>query len=178
MMSAQRREGIHQYLIQAKGPVTATALAKLFNVSRQVIVGDIALMRAANMRILATPRGYLADQDRKSAALIRTIACRHTLADMAEELNTIVDHGAGILDVIVEHPVYGQITGQLQIFSRFDAESFVHKIRERQAPPLSVLTDGVHFHTIACPSEAVYERILNDLGEKGYLLLEQRQVGP
>lgn len=175
MMSAKRREGIHQYLIQSKGPVTATALAKIFSVSRQVIVGDIALLRAANVGILATPRGYLMDQGGKTAAMIRTIACRHTKEDMAEELLTIVDHGGGILDVIVEHPVYGQISGQLQIFSRSEAENFVNKIHKHQAPPLSALTDGVHLHTITCPNEAIYERILCDLGEKG-ILLEQRQV--
>lgn len=169
-MSAKRREGIHNILIQSSEPVNATALAKIFNVSRQVIVGDIALLRAASVSILATPRGYLLEQRPSAAKVLRTIACKHGPEGLAEELYAIVDHGGGIIDVIVDHPVYGQISGQLQIYSRYDAEGFIQKIEANRVAPLSVLTDGVHLHTIACPSEAVYERILSVLGEKGLLL--------
>ncbi len=169
-MSAMRREGIHKILVQSSEPISATALAKIFNVSRQVIVGDVALLRAASVSILATPRGYLLEQRPSAANVLRTIACKHSPEDLAEELYTIVDHGGGLIDVIVDHPIYGQISGQLQIFSRYDVEGFIKKIEKNRVAPLSVLTDGVHLHTISCPSEAVYERILSALGEKGLLL--------
>ncbi|HCP15515.1 MAG TPA: transcription repressor NadR, partial [Peptococcaceae bacterium] len=78
MMSAMRREGIHKILVQSSEPISATALAKIFNVSRQVIVGDVALPRAASVSILATPRGYLLEQRPSAANVLRTIACKHS----------------------------------------------------------------------------------------------------
>ena len=54
-----RRRAVAQILEEAEGPVSAAALARRFSVSRQIIVGDVALLRAGGADILATPRGYL-----------------------------------------------------------------------------------------------------------------------
>ena len=162
----ERRKGIEQVLSQSPGPVSATALAQRFGVSRQIIVGDVALLRAAGAAIDATPRGYVTRQG--SAGLLRQVACRHAAADMEQELNIMVDNGCTVLDVAVDHPVYGQLTGALHLRSRYDVQQFVARCAE--ARPLSVLTEGIHLHTLACPDEAAWERVRAALAAAGFLL--------
>ena len=81
-----------------------------------------------------------------------------------------MDNGGGLLDVIVEHPVYGQISGKLHIFSRYDAENFMENLSKNNASILCDITNNIHLHTITCRSEADYRRILSVLEEKGILL--------
>ena len=116
MRAEERRQAIRELLQQAAQPVSAGALAARFSVSRQIIVGDIALLRAAGADISATPRGYVIL--RETAGLVRQVAVQHDAAGMEAELNAMVDQGCTVLDVIVEHPIYGQLTGPLQLASR------------------------------------------------------------
>ena len=168
MEAASRRQAILDRLRTADRPVSASALAAGLNVSRQIIVGDIALLRAGGAEISATPRGYVLP--RATDGITRTIACRHTLAQTGQELDILVDNGCTVLDVIVEHPVYGQITGQLQISSRYDVEQFLARIRDSDAAPLSMLTGGLHLHTLCCPNEDAYTRACAALKAAGLLL--------
>lgn len=101
--------------------------------------------------------------------MIRTVACAHPQENMARELELMVDHGCRVLDVVVEHPVYGQLTGQLGLSSRYDVGEFVRKVEENQALPLSALTMGVHLHTLRCPSEEAARRVLEALAQEGFL---------
>ena len=87
-----------------------------------------------------------------------------------EELNAMVDQGCTVLDVTVEHPVYGQLTGQLQISSRYDVEQFLARVQAHDAAPLSMLTGGIHLHTLRCPDEAACERACAALKAAGLLL--------
>ncbi|MBQ3135265.1 MAG: transcription repressor NadR [Oscillospiraceae bacterium] len=167
MDAQERRRGVAKCLEQTQGPVSATVLAKKFSVSRQIIVGDVALLRAGGMEISATPRGYVLPAP--AAGMKYTIACRHTAAQMERELNAIVDQGCTVVDVIVEHPVYGQITGPLQLTSRYDVAQFVRLVAEQGATPLSALTDGIHLHTILCPDEAAFDRVKESLKQLGML---------
>ena len=144
------------------------ALAEKFSVSRQIIVGDIALLRSSGEEILATPRGYVTPKEARG--LVRRIAVKHTPQQMADELNTIVDNGCTVIDVTVEHPVYGQLTGPLQISSRYEVGQFIERCRS--AEPLSRLTDGIHLHTLLCPDEAAFERTKDALRALGLLLEE------
>lgn len=168
MEAASRRQAIFDRLRSADRPVSASALAAGLNVSRQIIVGDIALLRAGGAEISATPRGYVLP--RATDGITRTIACRHTLAQTGQELDILVDNGCTVLDVIVEHPVYGQLTGQLQISSRYDVEQFLARIRDSDAAPLSMLTGGLHLHTLCCPNEDAYTRACAALKAAGLLL--------
>ena len=168
MEAASRRQAILDRLRTADRPVSASALAAEQNVSRQIIVGDIALLRAGGAEISATPRGYVLP--RATDGITRTIACRHTLAQTGQELDILVDNGCTVLDVIVEHPVYGQLTGQLQISSRYDVEQFLARIRDSDAAPLSMLTGGLHLHTLCCPNEDAYTRACAALKAAGLLL--------
>ena len=92
---------------------------------------------------------------------------------MRDELYAIVDEGCTVRDVIVEHPIYGQITGQLELSSRHDVDEFIRQSMESDAKPLSMLTEGIHLHTVVCPSAAACGRMLNRLSELGVLLNEQ-----
>ena len=167
MNTAQRREHILEYLKAADRPLSATALAQKLCVSRQIIVGDVALIRAAGESITATPRGYVLDRPRPG--LTRTVACLHSGADMGRELTMMVDQGCTVVNVIVEHPVYGQLTGPLDLSSRYDITEFIRKVEENAARPLSLLTDGIHLHTLRCPDEGAFERAAAALEEAGFL---------
>lgn len=171
MNTAERREAILGILRQGSEPVSASELARRMKVSRQVVVSDVALLRAAGQDISATPRGYVLEGSGAPETGIRfTVACRHDTLSMAGELYTVVDNGGGLLDVTVEHSIYGQITAPLRIFSRYDADEFMKKIASLRAKPLSDLTGGIHLHTISCKDEAAAERIRQALAEKGFLL--------
>lgn len=171
MNAQERRRLILECLRQAPRPLSASCLAERFSVSRQIVVGDIALLRAGGEKISATPRGYVILP--ANPGLIRQIACRHNAAGMEAELNTIVDHGCTVLDVIVEHPIYGQLTGPLQLSSRYDVQQFLTKCARSDARPLSDLTEGIHLHTLSCPSQEAYGRVREALAGLGVLLEEQ-----
>lgn len=168
MQAEERRQAILEHLRQSSRPVSAGYFAERFSVSRQVVVGDVALLRAAGADISATPRGYvILKSDR---GLIRQVACLHDAAGMEAELNAMVDQGCAVLDVIVDHPVYGQLTGPLQLSSRYDVSQFLLRCGGEEARPLSDLTGGIHLHTLSCPDEAAFRRVQAALRELGVLL--------
>ena len=168
MRAEERRQAIRELLQNSKQPVSASALAARFAVSRQIIVGDIALLRAAGADISATPRGYVIL--RETAGLVRQVAVQHDTAGMEAELNAMVDQGCTVLDVIVEHPIYGQLTGPLQLASRYDVAQFLARCSQPDARPLSELTEGIHLHTLSCPDEASFDRVRQELRRLGILL--------
>ncbi len=170
MDAQERRQAVARRLEGAAGPVSAAALAREFSVSRQIIVGDIALLRAGGLDVAATPRGYVFP--REAAGLVRTLACRHRGDQMETELNAIVDQGCTVVDVIVEHPIYGQLTGPLQLSNRYEVSQFVARCRAHAAAPLSQLTEGIHLHTVLCPDMGAFQRVRTALRELNILLEE------
>ena len=171
MHSDERRKAIADVLRASDVPISASALAEKFSVSRQIIVGDIALLRSSGEEILATPRGYVTPKEARG--LLRRIAVKHTPQQMEAELNTIVDNGCTVIDVVVEHPLYGQICGQLSLASRYDVAQYVEKARG--TAPLSLLTGGVHLHHLRCPDEAAYQRVCAALDKLGLLYTPEQQ---
>ena len=172
----ERRQWILEKLKKAASPVTGTELAQLANVSRQVIVQDIALLRASKHPILATPQGYLyhdAEISREQYPCSRVIACKHQWEETEVELNTLVDHGLQVLDVIVEHPVYGELRGSLMLKNRRDVQHFLKNIQASGASLLSSLTGGVHLHTVAAESESLIDEACQALSRLGILLNDQ-----
>lgn len=172
MNAATRRERIIKLLTELDTPLSATAIASQFSVSRQVIVGDIALLRASGAQIIATPRGYRLEQS-SSSGIETEIVCIHDADRLAEELYTVVDLGGAIVDVTVEHSVYGQLCAPLHIFSRFDADALLDKLKAANAQPLCALTDGIHLHRLRCPNQAVQTRVLDALRAKGLLFQKE-----
>lgn len=168
MEAQKRRQAIARRLEEADRALSATALAREFSVSRQIIVGDVALLRAGGLDIAATPRGYILPAHAPGEQF--TVVCSHPAGEMAAELNAIVDLGCTVEDVMVEHPVYGQLTAPLHLGSRYEVEQFLERCRRESAAPLSVLTDGVHLHTVTCPDAKRMERVREALRELGVLL--------
>lgn len=167
MQADERRKRILQNLQDSEGPVSAGRLAGLFGVSRQIIVGDVAILRAAGSDIIATPRGYILNV--QAEGILRRIPCRHSAEDMYKELQIMVDNGCLVKDVIVEHPVYGQLAGELNISTRHDVSEFMRRVKQKDASPLSDLTGGIHLHTVLFPDQDAYERVVQNLREAGFL---------
>lgn len=171
MDGSKRREKITEILLSRKEAVSGSELAKLLGVSRQVIVQDIALLRAVNKNILATTKGYLLYvQEQKKAT--RCFLVKHTTDQIEDELCTIIDLGGKVLDVIVIHQVYGQIQTDLVLQSRADIAVFMKKANARKSAPLNVLTDGTHLHTVEADSEEILDQIEASLRAKNYLINE------
>ncbi|MDW7661391.1 MAG: transcription repressor NadR [Bacillota bacterium] len=169
-MSEYRRKAIIKQLEDSDRPITGSELAEVFDVSRQVIVQDIAIIRASGLHVMATSNGYLIPKLKKTSHLIKTFVSKHNGFDnMEEELEIIVEYGGKVIDVIVEHPVYGEIVGTLHISNKEDVDKFLKKVKESGANPLSILTQGDHIHTIEVPSEKVFRLIMDELRAKGYV---------
>lgn len=169
MEGYERRERIVELLLNSKEAISGSELAKQLGVSRQVIVQDIALLRATNKNILSTTKGYLLYVAQKQK-VNRCFLVKHTTDQIEEELCTIIDCGGKVLDVIVMHDVYGQIQTDLIIKNRQEVYDFVAKVRERKTVPLKELTDGIHLHTVEADSEEVLNCIEQKLREKNFLI--------
>ncbi len=169
MTAAERREIIKETLKSQSEAISASKLASMTNVSRQIIVGDIALLRSGGMEIDSTPRGYIIHNEIKG--IMHQVVCTHDGdTGMIEELNTMVDYGCSVMNVMVEHPIYGSLTGELHIESRYDVSLFSEEIKKSEAMPLSALTEGIHTHTLCCSSEDGFKKVVEILKEKGFLL--------
>lgn len=173
MTGEERRNQILNMLQNQGAPLSGAALAKAFGVSRQVIVQDIALMRAENRPILSTNKGYLLrTAQTENTQPKRVFFVKHTTAQVLEEFMTVIELGGKVLDVAVEHELYGQIRVDLLIETAQDAKNFADRLDRCRDNPLKVLTDDCHYHTVAAPSEKLLDLIERELREKGYLLQE------
>lgn len=165
-----RRMKMEQILAQSPQPISGTNLAKVLGVSRQVIVQDIALMRAVNKNILSTNKGYiLFNSNNQNGKVTKIVKVKHKDDQILDELYTIVDLGGRVLDVVVEHAIYGQISVDLIINCRADAKNFVENVEKNKTKPLNNLTHGMHYHTITADSEEVLANIVEELDKKQYL---------
>ncbi len=169
----ERREYIIELLKRSSKPLTGKMLAKETGVSRQVIVTDIALLRTAEEPIIATSRGYIYYQNASINHLYRkVIVCNHTSEDIKKELEIIVNCGVTVVDVIVEHPFYGDLAGSLMIKNKSDINSFMNALD--QTVPLSILTDGLHLHTLESDSMENITLACKALKKAGILVTESR----
>lgn len=170
MDGKQRREKLVSIIAASGEPVTGTELAARLGVSRQVIVTDVALLRSSGVRILATPGGYLLLTAEPSKKPIRVFSCCHDSMDsVRQELQSIVHEGGKVQNVIVDHPVYGEITGELMISNSAEVERFLEKLERSEAEPLSSVTHGIHYHAVEADSEAILDRIEEGLRQIGVL---------
>jgi len=169
MDAALRRDTILGIINQGNVPVSASSLAKSLNVSRQVIVGDVALLRAQGHEIIATARGYMIPEFKGTSRYIGKIVSCHKPENTCEELYAIVDAGAVVVNVIVEHELYGEITGQLNLKNRDDVDVFMRRVASSEVKLLSELTMGLHLHTISCRDKVHFEQVCLALDKAGYL---------
>ena len=146
MTTAQRREEILALLNQADAPIAAKDLAARFGVSRQVIVQDLAVIRASRPNIISTNRGYILQQ--QETGCLREFKVRHTPEQAEQELNLIVDHGGRVKNISISHRVYGRITAEMDIRSRQDVQEFLQALAGGASTVLSTATDGYHYHLV------------------------------
>ncbi|HEY8892242.1 MAG TPA: transcription repressor NadR [Clostridium sp.] len=169
MNSKERREYIRNLLIENNITYKGQLLAEQLGVTRQVIVKDIAIIRAEGVNIIATPEGYLIPSE-ESHYVRRVIAVSHGRDDIYNELECIVKFGGVIEDVTVEHPLYGEIRSMLMIKTLMEIEEFAKKFKEPSVQPLSSLTKGIHLHTIRADNAEIIEAIIKELKDKNYLI--------
>ena len=175
MSGEERRNLILQTIIDSKTPVSGTALAKKCDVSRQVIVQDIALIRANGKNVVSTNRGYVLENADMPTRVFKVI---HTDEQTEDELNLFVDHGAKVVNVFVYHKVYGVVSAEMNIKSRMDVKKYMESLKSGSSSLLKNVTSGYHYHTVEAESEEILDEIQESLWEKGYLakLMEHEPV--
>ncbi len=169
MKVAERRKAIVNLLLAANEPISGSELAQKFDISRQIIVQDITVLKGMGYEILSTSQGYIMQ---KSPLSERVFKVRHTTEQTEDELSCIVDLGGTVVDVFVWHKVYGKIEVSLNIFSQMHIKQFLEGVRTGQSTELMHITGGYHYHTVRADSEAVLDRIEATLAERGYIVPE------
>ena len=170
MTGSERRTAIINQIKTSAVPVAGKALAAQYEVSRQVIVQDIALIRAAGHDIISTNRGYILNESQSAA---RTFKVKHTDDQVEEELFTIVDLGGSVKNVMVNHKVYGHMEAPLNITSRRRAAEFMDDIKSGKSTPLKNITSDYHYHVVEADSEKTLDMIEDALRKKGFLLEQE-----
>ena len=171
MTGPERRTAIINQIKTSSAPVPGKALAAQYEVSRQVIVQDIALIRAAGHDIISTNRGYILHE---SHLVERIFKVKHTDDQVEDELYTIVDLGGRVRNVMVNHRVYGSYgSNHSNINSRRNAVEFIDDIRSGKSTPLKNITSDYHYHVVEADSENTLDMIQEALEEKGFLLEQE-----
>lgn len=163
----ERRKNILEILGKSSRAISGSELAGMFEVSRQVIVQDVAILKSQNNEIVSTNRGYKILQE---ALCQRVFKVSHSNEQIEEELTNIVDIGGRVHDVFIWHKAYGKIQVDLDIKSRRDIKKLLHEFETGISKPLNILTDGYHYHTISADSEEILDEVETKLDEIGFLL--------
>lgn len=169
LLGEERREVILEWLKTSSDPITGNELALRANVSRQVIVGDVTILKAKNEPIIATSQGYLY-MNQPITRSKRIVACSHPPDKAAEEMLLLVNLGITIGDVIIEHSVYGDLTASIMVSTPQEVHQFVDKINSTKSAYLSELTNGIHLHTIYASSEDALDKAEEALRSHGFLI--------
>ena len=169
MKVAERRKAIVNLLLSAEEPVSGGELAQKFNISRQIIVQDITVLKGTGYEILSTNQGYVMQ---KSPLKERVFKVRHTTAETEDELSCIVDLGGTVVDVYVWHKVYGRVAAPLNIFSKLHIKQFIEGVRTGKSTELMNITGGYHYHTVRADSEEILNTIGEALESRGYIVPE------
>lgn len=163
-----RRQQLLDYLRKSGEPVSGSRLAEVFQVSRQVVVQDIALLRAGQQEILSTNKGYLLTSETAARHIVKVC---HQDGEIEQELNTIVDFGGCVVDVFIHHKVYGTLRAELMIRSRNQVRAFLADLKSGKSSPLKNITSGYHYHTIEADSEETLKLIEEELARLGFLVV-------
>ena len=161
-----RRETLLELIRNSDAPVSGVTLAARTGVSRQVIVQDIALLRANGYDILSTNRGYLIQEKREYSRVFKVI---HTDEEVEEELNLCVDLGGYVKDVFVSHKAYDVLRADMNLKSRADVRAYLKKLTSGSSSLLKNITSGYHYHTVIADSEATLDQIQEELSNRGFL---------
>ncbi|MDO5719362.1 MAG: transcription repressor NadR [Actinomycetaceae bacterium] len=162
-----RRDKIRRTLETRTDPISATQLGKDHGVTRQVIVKDIALLRAEGSPIHSTHLGYVLA---RSLMHRRIFTVCHAPSGIEEELKLIIHHGGAIIDIQIDHPTYGIVIAPIDVTTSDDLNRFIRDFHPTHA--LANLTAGIHCHTVEAADEQTLDRIERALEEAEYLVKE------
>lgn len=166
LTGADRRKRLLSLMRESDVPLSGTQLGKITGVSRQVVVQDMALLRTEGYPVVSTARGYFLDEPKQA---VRVVKVCHTNEQAKDELQTIVDLGGNVVNVMVNHRIYGRVEAPLNIKNRRDVSRFVQDLTTGKSSLLSNVTSGYHFHKIMAESEEILDEIEAALREKNYL---------
>lgn len=167
MKSDERRQEILSLLGNTENAIPANVLSEKFSVSRQVIVQDIAILRANGYDITSTNRGYLLNTGLGAS---RVFKCRHSFEEIVDEGALVIGLGGKIEDIFVNHRVYGRISKRLDLISRIHVEELYRSLVSGASKPLMSVTDGYHYHTVSAPDESTLDKIEAALRKAGFLI--------
>jgi transcriptional regulator of NAD metabolism len=165
----KRRIRVLEMIKENQNALSASFIARVVGVSRQVIVGDVALLRAEGHQIIATARGYMIGGGVNNK-YVRKIACQHRPEQTKDELYLLVDLGVRVEDVVIEHEVYGELTGSLGLETRIDVDLFIQRFEKAGVKLLSELTQGIHLHTVSCRSKEHFDEVMIAMENAGFLV--------
>lgn len=167
MTGAERRNDMLSRIKSSAVPVSGKEMAQIYEVSRQVIVQDVALLRAAGNDIISTNRGYILHAVPVAS---RVFKVSHTDEELEEELCSIVDLGGKIVNVMIRHRVYGEMEAELQINSRRKVMEFLEDLKSGKSSPLKNITANYHYHKVEAENEETLDLIEKMLREKRFLV--------
>lgn len=167
MRAHERRAEILSLIGNSQNPVAAGFLSEKYSVSRQVIVQDIAILRAQGYGVISTNRGYVLGSGVRAE---RVFKCRHTLPELIGESEIIISHGGKVEDITVNHRVYGKISARLELSTLRHAEELYRSLVSGASKPLMSVTDGYHYHTVSAESDDKLDEIESALRAAGYLI--------
>lgn len=166
MAKSNRHDNIISILNNGGMPVSGNFLSDITGVSRQIIVKDIALLKANGHNIISTNRGYVLYLPENCTRIFKV---SHSDEQIEDELSTIVSFGGTIVDVFVKHNIYGDLKATLNISTIKGVKDFINKMDSGEATPLKNVTDNIHYHTVTALNENILDKIESALSEKNYL---------
>ena len=169
MKADERRKEIVNLMMSEQKAISGGQLSEKLGVSRQIIVRDISVLKAAGYDILSTHNGYLMQN---SPFAERVFKVYHTKEQTEAELNTIVDLGGMVVDVFVWHKVYGKMTAPLNISSRHHIAQFLEGVRTGKSTELMNVTGGYHYHTVRAETEEILDKIEKTLSSMNCIVPE------
>lgn len=167
MNGVQRREEILNLIKNSAKPLSGSMLSGKVGVSRQVIVHDIALLKAAGFDILSTNKGYVLNAPDRVSRVFKVV---HTDDEIGDELGSIVDLGGHIEDVFVWHRIYGKIEAELDIGSRRNVAEYLESLKTGRSSPLKKVTSEYHYHTVSAKDNHTLDLIEAELDKRGFLV--------
>lgn len=165
----KRRKQIIEILNKSDVPISGSVLAEKFDVSRQVIVQDIAILKAENYKIISTNRGYKLFENKRPS---RVLKVSHRDDEIEKELNAAVDLGAEVVNVFVWHKAYGKIEAELNIKSRKDVKDLIKRIESGVSRPLKRITDDYHYHLVEADTIETLDEVEEAWEKLGIIIKE------
>ncbi len=169
MKLVERRSKIINFITNTKAPVSGNELSAMFGVSRQIIVSDISAIKAMGHDIISTNRGYILHKPQST----RVVKVVHTDEEIGDELLSVAELGATVVDVFVWHKIYGKIEAALNISSKRDVNEYLITLKNGRSSPLKKVTSDYHYHTLRADSEAILDKVEKMLDKKGYLVKDE-----